>query len=89
MFPKLSLIASTLPRFLSCWEKETWFVPKKVIPIHAVARLVFSFSTFLRSAFRPHKLQSIAAFPESMTHRLDDDTSGTVAYEEDGPCFGV
>ena len=87
IFPKLGSVASTLRRFSSNLRKETWFVPKKVMPIHAVARLVLSFSTFLRNAFRPYKLQLTASFLGTMTHRLDDDASSTVADEEDGPCF--
>ena len=87
MFSKLGFIASTLIRFSSSLRKETWFVPKNVMPMHAVRRLVLSFSSFPRSAFQTYKLQPMALFLKIRTHRLDDDTAGTVAYEEDGPCF--
>ena len=87
IFPNLGSGANNLFRFSSNLRKETWFVPKKVMPIHAVARLVLSFTTFLRNAFRPYKLQSTTSFLGTMTHRLDDDASGTMTDEEDGPCF--
>ena len=87
MFRKLGFTASTAGGFWSSCRKKSCFVPKKVIPIHAVTRLVLSFSTFLRSAFHSCKLQSMESCLATTTHRFDDDTSGTVAYEEDGPCF--
>ena len=67
--------------------KKIFRVPKKVMPMHAVARLVLSFSCLLRSAFQQISLFLWRGFWQGKAYRLDNDASGTVAYEEEWSLF--
>lgn len=76
-------LPSSLHLSLPNMFKKIFCLPKKVMPMHAVARLVLS----LRSAFQYISLYFQREFLQEKAYRLDNDASCTVAYEEEWSLF--